>query len=359
MQSALVSVAIPEVAIRGRLVQAAGHWSNILMAVYAVVTFVLLLRLAISFGRAWKLWAHSSPVHEDWTRAADVRIAAGLVTPVTFGSTVLLPPQHTDWSEAKRLAVLAHEQAHARAFDCQVQWLAGLHVCLFWFSPLSWWLRRHLAELAEHSSDDAVIRGNADRAGYAAVLLEAAQSLVIGRTTLVGPRVAVSIASGNVARRIDRVLSGREPADLPSPWRRAMAIALLVPAVVLCAAQAQNAGFATDRIGMDSLQPRIVATGGLGELSHWYPRDPMSKGIEGLVQIAVSLDSVGRATDTLVLSEFPQGLGFGAAASGLVHGFTYANPTGHPATLTFNVKFALQAPTTGTTNFESGEQATP
>jgi hypothetical protein len=55
-------------------------------------------------------------------------------------------------------------------------------------------------------------------------------------------------------------------------------------------------------------------------------------------------DAVGRVVDALVISEFPNGLGFGAAASGLVHEFTYANPTGHPTTLSFNVKFALHDP---------------
>jgi hypothetical protein len=67
-----------------------------------------------------------------------------------------------------------------------------------------------------------------------------------------------------------------------------------------------------------------------------------------------SLCRAGRATDTLVVSEYPPAMGFGAAASGLVHGFTYVNPTAHPAVITFNVKFELdRSVNSKTTPFDS------
>jgi hypothetical protein len=59
------------------------------------------------------------------------------------------------------------------------------------------------------------------------------------------------------------------------------------------------------------------------------------------VQITVTLDDAGRATDTLVLSETPLGMGFGSAASELAHVFKYSNPTGRSANLTYHIKFAL------------------
>ncbi len=67
----------------------------------------------------------------------------------------------------------------------------------------------------------------------------------------------------------------------------------------------------------------------------------MHGGVEGDVQITVTLDREGRATDTLILSEAPLDQGFGAAASQLAHLFTYANPTGHAAAVTYHIKFAL------------------
>jgi outer membrane biosynthesis protein TonB len=148
----------------------------------------------------------------------------------------------------------------------------------------------------------------------------------------------------------------------------------LLPALVLAAEtagvkigepsrQAQNATTADTRFGMSSADPHIVSTGGPQE--HWYPQAAKYKGIDGLVRITVTLDAVGRFVDALVISEIPDGLGFGAAASGLVREFTYANPTGHPTNLSFNVKFALHNPGEtghyGTTNFESddGQELSP
>jgi hypothetical protein len=73
------------------------------------------------------------------------------------------------------------------------------------------------------------------------------------------------------------------------------------------------------------------------------PSEAQRRGVNGLVQITVTLDGAGRATDTLILSETPAGMGFGAAASGLAHKFIYSNPTGHSASVTYKVKFELDS----------------
>ena len=45
--------------------------------------------------------------------------------PVTFGSTILLPPHYGDWDWRKRRAVLAHEGAHVANRDFYVLLLAS------------------------------------------------------------------------------------------------------------------------------------------------------------------------------------------------------------------------------------------
>ncbi len=90
----------------------------------------------------------------------------------------------------------------------------------------------------------------------------------------------------------------------------------------------------------------------------WYPRTAKQSGIDGIVQLAVTLDEAGQLRDSVIVSESPEGMGFGDAARGVAQSFSYANPTGHPTTLVFNVKFELQkegAAHYGTTNFESNE----
>lgn len=345
------SFALPDVVIQTVRHRVPADWLAALSLLHVAVTIVLLLRVAIGFGRMTWLRSHSARVLEAWTRGADVRVSRKLSSAITFGSTILLPWDQSTWSETKRAAVLAHERAHVRNHDCQVQWLAAAYGCVFWFSPLAWWLRRRLATLAERSSDDAVLRESPDRGEYAAVLLEAAQA----RSTV---RMAISMAGGDVARRIERILSGHLPSRVPAPWHSAVAILLVVPAVVLAAdtpTAARVADSQDTQFGMSTAEPHIVSSG--SQMERWYPQEAKRAGTEGLVQIAVTLDEAGRPYDTVVLSEYPPGVGFGAAASGLAHDMTYANPTGHPATLTFRVKFELQghggSGTYGTTNFES------
>jgi hypothetical protein len=354
------SFALPAIAIRAADIGPPDRRHMLIVLIYTPVFLALLARLAIGFGRMWWVRRGAVRIHETWAQGTDVRVAETLSNPVTFGSTILLPANYTSWSNAKRSAVLAHECAHVRHLDCQIQWIAAIHECVFWFSPLAWWLRWHLAELAEHASDDAVIRGSGDRADYAALLLEAARA----RPTT---GIVMSMASGRVARRIERILSDDYPSRTPSTWQRALGIALVLPAMALAAAaapvkgadatQPQSTSTPRTRPAMNATEPRIVATASSEDLKKWYPEPAKQAGSDGLVQITVTLDTAGRATDTLVISESPVGMGFGAAASGLVHIFTYANPTGHPAAITFNVKFELgdRPLESKTTDFESNE----
>jgi len=94
--------------------------------------------------------------------------------PVTMGalrSTILLPASWREWDEAKLDAILAHEVSHVARRDGLTQRLSLLHRAIFWFSPLAWWLDRHLADLAEQASDEAALSGGADRNDYARTLL--------------------------------------------------------------------------------------------------------------------------------------------------------------------------------------------
>jgi TonB family protein len=132
---------------------------------------------------------------------------------------------------------------------------------------------------------------------------------------------------------------------------------LVLPAVLLAAetsAQERGRGAPAGASAANVTAAHIVATDGGSE--RWYPEEAKRKGTEGVVRVAVTLDTSGLATDALVVSETPEGAGFGAAAIEMARTFTYANPTGHPTTLMFNVKFELQGHSAqhyGTTNFEA------
>jgi hypothetical protein len=133
----------------------------------------------------------------------DVRVSSRISTPVTIGSSVLLPGGYTSWDDATLRIVLSHERAHVRQSDFYVHVLAGLHCALSWFNPFSWWLQRQLSELGEALSDCAAVEQAESRASYAETLLAFATR---GRAPVAG--VAMASAS-NLTTRIERLLSDR------------------------------------------------------------------------------------------------------------------------------------------------------
>ncbi len=347
---------------------------------YALVAGVLLARMAVGWVRVAGMARAGAklPLRRlssfAWAAAADIRVVPGLGAPMTFGSTILLPADATSWSDERLHAVLSHELAHARARDCQVLWLASAYACVLWFNPLAWWLKGRFAELAEHSSDDAVLRDSADHADYAQILLDAARA-PRPPGSVVAAGVVVAMARSAVGKRIERVLSRGRPGRLPALWHRILAVVLVLPVVAVAAeavqgvrpgTQATEAQAATTMSGPNSLPkaPRILSWGDSDALKRWYPAEAERKGIDGFVDLSVLLDAAGRPTDTVVLSEYPPDHGFGSAASGLAHEMTYENPTGQPVNFRFRVKFELNeqaggSGTTGTTNFEQGAQTPP
>lgn len=363
-------------------------WSGVL-AVYTLGSLALLWRYGNSLLRmsrirlAAKMMDHESSLHLKKagldTVGWDIRASTALHAPATFGRTILLPVDFVEWGQEKLRAVLVHERSHVLHRDCYVLWLARLHTCVFWFNPLAWWIQRRVVSLAETTSDEAALQALGDRPGYAEILLEFAKQGIVSN-------VATAMARPNISLRIDRILSGVTPCATPKPVQRALVIAALLPAVAAAAvplgpiptrlAAAQMSAVKTDtaspdhissrspdtqtRVADDAREPGVKTWPSAPDLGKYYPPEAKSKGIEGSVSIRVTLDAQARATDTLILTEDPLGVGFGAAASALAHVMEYNNPSGRPAQLQFKVRFALdQAPadSTGTTNFE--ESNTP
>src|SRR5262249_9913862 len=158
-----------EVAVRH-----AFDWRTTATALYALVAGVLLVRLIIGVALTWRLVRAARPVRAVWATGLDVRVSDVVGVPVTFGSTILLPPEYRAWNKAKRRAVLTHERAHVAHADFYVLLLAALNRAVFWFNPFAWWQLARLAELAEIISDDAALEALEDRPRYAGILLDVA-----------------------------------------------------------------------------------------------------------------------------------------------------------------------------------------
>jgi hypothetical protein len=206
-------------------------WRVIPAAVYLGVAALMLLRLLAGLLLSARMARAARPIDEGWAAGVDVRTSDDVAMPVTFGSTILLPAEYADWSEAKRLAVLSHERAHVAHGDFYVLLLAAFNRAAFWFNPLAWWQLVRMAELAEIISDDAALEMLNDPPSYAGILLDFAG----GREE---PPVATAMArAGTLRKRVERILSGTAvPARMG--WRKRALVAIALAPVVMFSAAA-------------------------------------------------------------------------------------------------------------------------
>src|SRR6185295_5032934 len=204
-------------------------WLALATIAYALVAGLLLSRLAVGLYLTWRLARAAKPMREPWSADWSVRVSSVIAGPVTFGSTILLPPQCFDWDMRKRQAVLAHEGAHVANRDFYLLLLASLNRSVFWFSPFAWWHHTRLAELAEIISDARALEVVEDRLSYAEILLDLVQHV---RRAPAGIEMARACT---VRSRVERILAATTaPAKLG--WGRRIGTAAVVLPVVMVSA---------------------------------------------------------------------------------------------------------------------------
>ena len=145
---------------------------DLLLALWAIGSVALLLRLAIGYWRIRQLVRSAEPL-EPGLYAADlnVPIASGLLQPI-----VLMPRFAAEWPEWQRTAALRHERAHIERKDLIANFVAHLACSLYWFHPLAWVLAVFQRRAQEEACDDAVLYAGFDPATYAEALLAVAQN---------------------------------------------------------------------------------------------------------------------------------------------------------------------------------------
>jgi BlaR1 peptidase M56 len=211
------------------------NWLAVATAIYATVAGLLLLRLAVGISLTWRLARAARPMSESWTADWSVRVSNVIAGPVTFGSTILLPPQCFDWDLRKREAVLAHEGAHVVNRDFYLLLFASFNRAVFWFSPFAWWHLTRLAELAEIISDASAIEIVQDRLSYAEVLLDLVQHVRRSPPAAI-EQVGIEMARvSTVSARVERILAATAtPAKLG--WSKRIGIAAAILPVVIVSA---------------------------------------------------------------------------------------------------------------------------
>jgi uncharacterized protein (TIGR03435 family) len=235
--------AIPAKAAESRL-SAGLEWRTIGLGIYLVVAGTLLLRLLVGTLRAQWL------IRE--THLQNGRLTSGSCSsPVTVGwvrPITILPAGWPEWPEAKLDAVLAHENEHVRRRDPLFQWLALLNRALFWFHPLSWWLERRLASLAEEACDAAVLASGHDPQDYCTYLLDIADTVANAGRRL--DFVGMEMPGSSLSMRIRQIVAG-----LPRTRMSRIRLASVIAACAISTAVFAAATFSQSTFEVATIKP--------------------------------------------------------------------------------------------------------
>ena len=226
---------------------------------------------------------------------------------VTFGlrsSVILVPSRFGEMSEETQAAVLLHELIHVRQGHWLLTVIEEAVLTVVWFHPAVWWLVREIQLAREEAVDLDVVGMLQSRSQYVDALMEVAE---------IGGRVRMSPATsflrrGQLARRVANLFAARRTTRL----RRALSIAGVAVGTILvlrtavlyfparAVVQAQTA--AAEPIVIESGGDHLLRRGGIE-----YPRWVQDERVEGLVNVEVSTDGMGRVLDARVL-DGPQDL---------------------------------------------------
>ncbi len=172
------------------------------------------------FMRLRKRLSVSRPVRLLKSARVAAPIVVGWLKPV-----VLLPACALSGLTTEQLeAVLAHELAHVRRYDCLVRLLQVVVETLLFYHPAVWWVSRRITEEGEHCCDELAVAHCGDRHGYASALARVAE---LSRRQ---PRLAVAAAGGRLGTRIRRILGRSEGDRGARPGWLVLALAALVVA---------------------------------------------------------------------------------------------------------------------------------
>lgn len=212
-------------------------WATIIIMFYLGVGTVLSVRLVLGSVLSQRLLRVATEIQDPaLTRRLRYSNSRGrllpriyeselVAVPVTIGvirPVIVLPESWREWDEPKLDTIFTHELSHVDRRDALTQFVALLHRAIFWFSPLSWWLARHLANLAEQASDEAALARGADRNQYAKTLLGFFEALETAPRRVWWQGVSMAHA-GRAEERVQKILA----------WKGVFKMGLKKPAVVL------------------------------------------------------------------------------------------------------------------------------
>ncbi len=303
----------------------------------------------------WQLWRYrtgavpmdSLPAAVEQARIltgaeAQVCTTGAVDGPVTFGvlrPIILLPPAVLDQPYEAQFGIACHEFLHVRRRDWLFTICEECAGALLWFHPAVWWLLGQIRLAREQTVDAASV-----------ALTEARDPYVNALLTMAGAGARLDLAPAplflrkrHLAHRIQSLLK-----EVAMSKRRLVASYLSIAAVTVVTAWFVMASFPLQGSPQVEVQQVAVRDGAgvtvqpggriLHRTSVSFPAQAMSKRVEGVITIEMSLDSQGAVSDARVLSG-PEELRSGVLASVLQ--WHYIREASGPASVIATIEFRL------------------
>jgi TonB family protein len=298
----IVAIRLPVIAViaSSQAVARAESWSTsrVLLALWALGSVALILRLAIGHWRIARLVRAATPLDADALFLAEVSvpIACGLLRPV-----VLLPRVSAAWPRWQFDAAVRHERTHIQRNDLWANFAAQLACAIWWFHPLVWMLSRQLRDSQETACDDAVLFSGFEPAAYAEALLAVAQTSTA--TLLPGcPMTTQTNLKSRIARLLDRGIA--RTTSRSQLVRIAVGFAIVLVFIGTLGLQKTRAqSDQVYKVGGDVTSPRV-----LYREDPQYTEDARRDKISGPVVLTVVIGTDGMAHDISVTQSLDPGL---------------------------------------------------
>jgi TonB family protein len=140
---------------------------NILLAVYALVSVVLLGKMLVQLISIlrWK-WKGEKQL----LQGTEIISVKETITPFSFFNIIFMNP--TLHNEHERNEILTHELTHARQLHSLDVLIAEMLTIICWINPAAWLLRREVRQNLEFLADNSVLESGFDSKNYQYHLLQ-------------------------------------------------------------------------------------------------------------------------------------------------------------------------------------------
>ena len=140
--------------------------SNLLLALYVVVTLLLFISLLSQYLQIYRLKKHGTA---EFKEGYSIIENPAVPTPFSFGRNIFLGLELTG---DKREMIVHHESWHIKHGHFVDVFLMEIMARLFWFNPIVWMVRKELRSIHEFQTDRSVLQEGYDLFHYQTIILE-------------------------------------------------------------------------------------------------------------------------------------------------------------------------------------------